>query len=307
MSAKISAMNTTGLSRRGLLLGGASLAAVDIARSQGGGGDVTAMQVIDRIKANVGVPWRAETVDRIVFGSPETPVKGIASTMMATLDVVERAAAGGKNMVITHEPTFYSHQDTVDALKQDATYQYKVDFLGKHNMVVFRFHDHWHMRHPDGIATGMAQALGWTEKADPQEPLLFRFPGTPLGQLAAEIQSRLKIRTMRVVGDANLPVNRALASWGYASLTPGIQSLARADVDVLVVGETREWEVVEYAQDLIASGRKKALIVMGHVVSEQSGMKYCAEWLKPFIPEVPIEFIAAPEPFWSPDGPRPHA
>ena len=49
--------------------------------------------------------------------------------------------------------------------------------------------------------------------------------------------------------------------------------------------------------------QKKALIVLGHVVSEQAGMKYCAEWLKGFISEVPIEFIAVAEPFWRPDKP----
>jgi hypothetical protein len=32
-------------------------------------------------------------------------------------------------------------------------------------------------------------------------------------------------------------------------------------------------------------------------------MKLCAEWLKPLVPEVPIEFIAAPEPFWRPENP----
>jgi hypothetical protein len=74
-------------------------------------------------------------------------------------------------------------------------------------------------------------------------------------------------------------------------------------VDVLVLGETHEWELVEYAQDAIVSGRKKALIVLGHVVSEQAGMKYCAEWLRGFVKEVPIEFIAAAEPFWRPDKP----
>lgn len=68
-----------------------------------------------------------------------------------------------------------------------------------------------------------------------------------------------------------------------------------------MIGETHEWELVEYAQDTIAAGKKKALIVLGHVVSEQAGMKYCAEWLKEFIKEVPIEFIAAAEPFWWPD------
>jgi hypothetical protein len=39
------------------------------------------------------------------------------------------------------------------------------------------------------------------------------------------------------------------------------------------------------------------------VVSEQAGMKYCAEWLRGFIKEVPIEFIPAVEPFWSPEKP----
>ena len=68
-------------------------------------------------------------------------------------------------------------------------------------------------------------------------------------------------------------------------------------------GEAREWEVVEYVQDMVAAGRKKGQIVIGHVSSEQAGMKYCADWLKGFIPEVPIEFIAAPEPFWRPDSP----
>jgi hypothetical protein len=45
------------------------------------------------------------------------------------------------------------------------------------------------------------------------------------------------------------------------------------------------------------------LIVIGHVLSEQSGMKYCAEWLKTLVPEVPVQFVAAPEPFWNPNNP----
>jgi hypothetical protein len=36
------------------------------------------------------------------------------------------------------------------------------------------------------------------------------------------------------------------------------------------------------------------------VVSEESGMKYCAEWLKQFVTEVPVQFVPAPEPFWIP-------
>jgi len=287
-------MDTKQPSRRAFVLGGASLAAA------AAGGPLTAAQVIERIKKNVGVPWRAETVDNVIAGNPDTPVTGIATTMMSTLDVIERAAAAGKNLVITHEPTFYLHQDKTEPLVADATYQFKADFIRRHGMVVFRFHDHWHAHHPDGIALGMARELGWEANADPADLRLFTFPGTPLGRFAKEIAARLKIRTMRVVGDPSLEVRRAIASWGYVSQERGIELLARPDVDVLIGGETREWEVVEYAQDIIATGKKKALIVMGHVVSEQSGMKYCAEWLRSFVTEVPVEFVAAPEPFWSP-------
>jgi putative NIF3 family GTP cyclohydrolase 1 type 2 len=84
---------------------------------------------------------------------------------------------------------------------------------------------------------------------------------------------------------------------------PGTNLIARPDVDALVIGETREWELVEYVQDMIFSGKKKALIVIGHVLSEQSGMKLCAEWLKSFIRDVPVEFVPATEPFWQPRKP----
>jgi putative NIF3 family GTP cyclohydrolase 1 type 2 len=295
-------MNTYNSSRRTFLIASMSLVTASMVRAQAAQ-TITAGQIIDRIKTNVGIPWRAQTVDNIIAGTAQTPVKGIATTMMATLDVVQRAAASGKNMVITHEPTFYSHQDQIDQLLQDQTYRFKLDFLNKNNMVVFHFHDHWHGHRPDGINTGMIRELGWEKNADSQTPRMFTFPGIPLARLAKDMERKLKIRTMRVLGDPNLLVKRLAASWGYASQLPGIPLLAQPDVDVLVVGETREWELVEYAQDMIASGQKKALIVLGHVVSEQAGMKYCAEWLRGFIKEVPIEFVAAAEPFWRPDKP----
>jgi putative NIF3 family GTP cyclohydrolase 1 type 2 len=285
------------LSRR-LLLSAPLMTAAPPQSSQ-----LTAGQVIDRLKSSVGVSWRQQTVDNIIAGNGDTPVKGIATTMMATLDVLKRASAAGANLVITHESTFFSHQDKVDQLKNDETYLHKLDFIKRNSMVVFHFHDHWHARRPDGINAGMARELGWEKYADRENPRLYIFPSTPLIRLAKDIERKLHARTMRIVGDPNLPVNRVLASWGYVSQFPGTNLIARPDVDVLVAGETREWELVEYVQDMISSGKKKALIVIGHVLSEQSGMKLCADWLKGFINEVPIQFVPATEPFWLPRQP----
>jgi putative NIF3 family GTP cyclohydrolase 1 type 2 len=296
-------MNSYHAARRTFLLTSLGLAATKLMRAQTAP-TLTAGQIIERIKANVGIPWRAQTVDNIIAGSAETPVQGIATTMMATLDVVKRAAAAGRNMVITHESTFFSHQDRVDQFQQNTTYLHKLDFLNKNKMVVFHFHDHLHGLKPmDGVAKGMMRELGWEKYNDPQNFRQYTFPGIPLSKLAKELESKLKIRTMRVLGDPNLTVNRAMASWGNCSLMPGVPFISQPGVDVLIIGETHEWELVEYVQDMISSGQKKALIVLGHVVSEQAGMKYCAEWLKDFVNEVPIEFIAAAEPFWRPDKP----
>jgi hypothetical protein len=41
------------------------------------------------------------------------------------------------------------------------------------------------------------------------------------------------------------------------------------------------------------------LIILSHIPSEQAGMEECARWLKTFVTEVPIEFVATADPFWS--------
>src|SRR3979490_702377 len=69
---------------------------------------VTAREVIARIRQQGGVPGAAETVDTFKAGNPDTAVTGIAVTMMATMEVLQHAAASGKNLIISHEPTFYN-------------------------------------------------------------------------------------------------------------------------------------------------------------------------------------------------------
>ena len=258
--------------------------------------ELTARQVIERIQKNVGVPWRAQTVDTFKAGNPDTPVRGIATTVMATFDVLQRAAAANRNLIVTHEPTFYNHEDKVDDLAQDPIFQAKHAFIEKNSMVVWRFHDHWHAHRPDGVMTGMIEALGWEKY---QTNRVLTLPPTTLEELAREVQRKLKIRTMRIIGDPKTKVSTVSFNPGYSS--PG-RALAREDVDVLMVGEAREWEGVEYAQDVLASGRKKGMIILGHAVSEEQGMNNCAKWLKTFVTEVPVEFIPAGEPFWTVSG-----
>ena len=207
-------------------------------------------------------------------------------------------------MIVTHETPFYLHQDKTDDIRDNPVLRTKLDFIRQHKMAIFHFHDHWHRRHPDGIAAGMVRELGWEQYlADPADPKHLTFPGTPLAAFAREIQKRLRARTMRVVGDPELPVRQVQTSWGYVGREGGIAMISRPDVDVLICGETREWELVEFVRDAVTEGQKKALIMVGHVLSEQGGMILCADWLKSFIPEVPVAYVPTPEPCWNPEHP----
>lgn len=278
------------LSRRGFLLTPAFLYAQ---------GQLTARAVVERIQKNVGVSWRENTVDVFKAGDPETPVKGIATSFAGTFDVLKRASAAGKNLVIVHEPTFYNHLDETKDLAGEV-FKEKQDFIAANKVVVWRFHDHWHARRPDGILTGMVESLGWDKYHSGERANYFILPAATLNDLARSVRDRMGIKTIRVIGDPQIKVSRVVLNPGFNNLPGVMRALERPEVDVLVIGESREWEGIEFARDVASSGRRKGLIVMGHVPSEENGMKECARWLKTFISEVPIEFVPSGEPFWQP-------
>ena len=71
-------------------------------------------------------------------------------------------------------------------------------------------------------------------------------------------------------------------------------------VDALIAGEIREWESSEYARDVVNAGLGKALILVGRSLSEDAGMKVCADWLRTIVPEAPVRWLPAGDPYWRP-------
>lgn len=261
-------------------------------------GPVTSRQIVERIQKNLGVPWSAETVDTFKAGDPDAPVSGIATTFIATFDVLKRAVAGGKNLIITHEPTFWEHRDRTDALAGDPVLAAKQKYIADHGLIIFRFHDHWHMRRPDGIFEGFLRDAGW--KQFETKPGLYTVPRTTLKALAAELQKKFRTRSVRVIGDPALQATRVAFVPGAAPLPMQMAAIRDDANEVVILGEASEWQVGEFVRDAGLMGRKKAAILLGHVQSEEPGMQECARWLKTFVSEVPIEFVPAGEPFWLP-------
>ena len=124
-------------------------------------------------------------------------------------------------------------------------------------------------------------------------------PETTLGALAADVKRRSGSRALRVVGDPKAKVSRIQLGVGYAS--PPINA---PDVDVVISGEQQEsdgtFDSQPYVLDAATLGIAKGWIMLGHAISEEAGMLEMAQWIKGFVPEVPVQLVKAGEPFWGP-------
>jgi putative NIF3 family GTP cyclohydrolase 1 type 2 len=286
------------------------VAATPLARSMGSA--VTAQEVVDRIRKNIGVDWKSETVDTFKSGDPSTAVTGIVTTALASLEVLGSAVKAGANLIVTCEPVFFAKADTPTPPVRrgfgapdtppsppppDPVFSAKDDFIRKHNLVVWRFSDHWRLRTPDPFAQGLVNVLGWSKSAG--DPRHLSIPETSLEGLVAHVKKSLKSRGgMRIVGDPQLRVQKVALLPGSTPIQASLEALPGADV--IIAGEVREWESVEYVRDTVALGGKKALILVGRIVSENPGMQACAQWLKTVVPEAASTWVPVADPYWRP-------
>lgn len=262
-----------------------------------------AADAIHRLQQHYSAAVPANTVDTIKAGDPSTPVTGIAVTFLDTMDVLREANRRGLNLVITHEPTFYNHLDDTAFFADDPVYREKLTFIQQHHMVVFRFHDQMHSISPDPVAMGLVEALGWQSYMDAGSPWQLTIPRTTLLELSRELAKTLNAQSLRVVGNPALPITHVALLPGAAGTQKQINALRSDAVEVLLAGEVPEWETVEYVRDASAQGRHKALILLGHEVSEEPGMKACAADLRALFPNLPVALVPAGQPSWNPDHP----
>jgi putative NIF3 family GTP cyclohydrolase 1 type 2 len=241
----------------------------------------TVQQVIDALLADIpGAPF-PHTVDTIKAGDPGAQVKGIVTTMFATDAVIQKTIALGANFIIAHEPTFYNHTD-------------ETDWLGD----VWRFHDGIHAHKPDGIRMGVMQALGWDAYYDPTAPPLVRLPNAlPLAGLIELCKKRLSIGQIKYIGDLSQPCKRIVLAPGASGGRSQIGMIQKYQPDVLVCGELNEWETSEYIRDARFQGRKIALVVLGHAVSEEPGLEWLAPVLQKKVPGVPVTHLPSGDAF----------
>ena len=255
-------------------------------------GRLTAGEVVERIMKNKGQPWISTGFrDTFKIGNPDMVVTGISTSFGGNLSVLQASLKAGLNMLITHEPTFWTDGDVIGRVQDDPLYRYKLEWAEKNNIIVWRDHDNLHSMKPDMIFVGWSKAMGWQAySTDPVRNSAYTIPPTTLGELAKYVMARLRLRSVRVIGDPNLPVRKVVVARG---------STLPDDADAKIASDIREWDAFEYARDAVYAGRKKGLIDISHDGFEDTGMQAFADFLQPLIPEVPVRYVSTECVFWS--------
>lgn len=261
-------------------------------------------EVIEAIICKTGIePLPMDkTCDQLMTGNEDMEVTGIVTTFMATVEVIREAIDQGANLIITHEPTWYTGQDHIDWLIDDPVYLEKRQLIEEHQIAIWRFHDHMHMCETDGIYSGLIKELGWENYLIPSTKICFEIPRVTLKALSHYLKEKMDMKVIQLVGNPESVVERVGILVGGGSL--GLESeqqpmelMHQHNLEVMICGDILEWTLAAYIRDATMLGMNKNMIVLGHERSEEPGMKYLVEWLKPLVNGLPVDFISAQEPF----------
>jgi len=262
----------------------------------------TADDAASRILAAIGTTPTPDSVDEFLAGDPSTVVTGAVTTMMATVDVLERAVTHGANFIITHEPAFWDHRnESIDALvaEDDPVYRRKLSYIQSNGLVIWHLHDAMHRVRPDLVDVGTLRRIGWAIPDGLAYPAVIDIEPMRLADLATFVAKRLNASSARYIGQPDLHVKRVGLALGFRG-SPSIRHLLQAGgVDAVLIGEAHEWEVGAYAADAVTLGFRKALVVLGHVPSEQLGMTEITEIARRVLPGTPVDFIPCRDPYWA--------
>ncbi len=246
-------------------------------------------ELISALRCMAAEPINEEkTVDVIKVGDGEQETARVGVAMFATPEVVRAAVEYGANFLIVHEPLFYTHRDTEMPFAQCFE---KKALLEQSGLTVFRFHDYAHAMLPDLIYEGQIRFSGLCGHFEKGKYFAVnRFvldrEMTTL-ELARALEEGLGVRHLRIVGDRSNTVKTVSCCFG----TPGHIMEEIDECDTLLTGEICEWSMGEYVRDGVQMGKKKSMIVMGHINSEKFGMRLLADKLAALYPQIGVKYF----------------
>jgi len=260
-----------------------------------GAAKLTAKDVAAHLRSIV--PVDEPSVDRIVIGDPGTGISGIGTCWLPYMVTCRQAVSDGVNLLVVHEPTFYTHWDldekSPDLFNASAAgrkayleaVEKKKAWILANRLVVIRCHDVLDKVGAWGIPFAFGEHLGFgNDDIVRSRPYynVYRVAPQPAVEVARAIAGKLagfrqpgvafygdKMRTVRTVGVGTGCYSDPIE---FMDLAP--------DLFVTLDDIVRTWTQTVYARD---TGHP--LVVINHGASEEAGVRLLSAHLKKAYPE----------------------
>jgi putative NIF3 family GTP cyclohydrolase 1 type 2 len=234
-------------------------------------------------------PIPAKTVDRIIIGNPETEVHKIGTAWMPYWDTCREAVAQGVNVLVVHEPTFYTHWDLDGENLYPATIADKKRWLEESGLVIIRCHDVLDkIQTAFGIPFAFGRGLGFDDKDILRATIyynVYHCEPMPALEVARRIAQRIKTLGQpgvgfygdgtRIVESVGLGTGMICNPIEFAGLQP--------DMVVVINDAIQTWTQGEFSHDT-----GQPMVVVDHGVSEEFGVKALHDHLVTTFPQLEV-------------------
>src|SRR5260370_14387705 len=125
------------------------------------------------LRAAMGDPMTTAIYEGLCAGNSQSPVRGIAVCYAPTVDVLRRAAAERKNLILSREHPFFLHGGLnyaytsgglEAALKDDPDTQATRELIAANQQMLLRFGEDWYQFDPKNTSLNPARPLSPTPR-----------------------------------------------------------------------------------------------------------------------------------------------
>jgi putative NIF3 family GTP cyclohydrolase 1 type 2 len=241
---------------------------------------------------------KPRTVDRFIIGNPDTVIKKVGTCWMSDWKTCRKAIESGVNVLVTHEPTFYTHWDldekagdyysSPEYTKQLYLQQVekKKRWINDNGLVIIRNHDTMDALKDMGIPFALGNFLGFSNADIVRSRTyynVYRLESQPAAVFAKKVAGKLSEIGQpgvafygdqdRLISSAGIGTGCICDPMEFADLKP--------DIFIAIDDTIRTWIQTSYASDT-----GEPLIVINHGTSEEMGMRMLNKIIKQKFPDI---------------------
>jgi putative NIF3 family GTP cyclohydrolase 1 type 2 len=241
---------------------------------------------------------KPRTVDRFIIGNPDTKVKKVGTCWMSDWKTCRKAVESNVNVLVTHEPTFYTHWDldetagdyysSPEYTKQLYLQQVekKKRWINDNGLVIIRNHDTMDALKDKGIPYALGNFLGFTNNDIIRSRTfynVYRLEKQPAAVYAKKVAGKLAEIGQpgvafygdpdRLIGSVGVGTGCICDPMEFADLKP--------DLFIAIDDVVRTWTQTSYASDT-----GEPLIVINHGTSEEMGMRMLNKIISQKFPDI---------------------